>query len=359
MNNYSLLFFKKGGDFLLTDPAVEKEILPSKLRLKYWRRPAGQKAPLGPQADFPWHWNYYMDVLHIDLKIKSEHTLCGKQYPAELQYQFVEGTLRKEAITIAVMVDFHPEDEINWHFQHAINAWWKVFVDDLTLCLDNQRRVLHSDLKSKNGMYQHFQNIANISSLRENENELDAIFSSEDPDHYFRETFKNTADEDKVFQQLNDYSVKFRKEIVSKNDIQVNQKGKKLRGQRDLNDVYYSPDLKEGDDPTSPGYWNPFSHHIFRTFWFYGYIGSLTEPPCTPGIHWRVMDKPMLISKLQYRMLQRVLFNHVDRHCRLPSSHYQGSVARPLQNQSPDRIWQCTRDNFESDKVKLQQKGNQ
>ena len=88
--NFNLihLFKWKGGDFLLTDRAVEKQILPSKLRLKYWRRPTGQKSPLGPQADFPWHWNHYMDALHIDLKIKSEHTNCGKQYPAELQYQF-------------------------------------------------------------------------------------------------------------------------------------------------------------------------------------------------------------------------------------------------------------------------------
>ena len=189
-------------------------------------------------------------------------------------------------------------------------------------------RVLHPDLKSKIGIYEKFQNITNISQLSENEDQLDAIFSSGDPDHYFSEMFQNVANEDTVFQQLNDYSVKFMNESISGNNVKVvTQKRNKLRGQVDSNDVYYSLDLEEGDDPTTPGNWNPFSHHIFRTFWFYGYIGSLTEPPCTPGIHWRIMDKPMLISKVQYRMLQKVLLNHVDSECRLPISHYQGSVA--------------------------------
>ena len=112
----------------------------------------------------------------------------------------------------------------------------------------------------------------------------------------------------------------------------IRTRAPKLKGQHRLNEVYYSPNIKEGDDPTSPGYWNPFSGDIFRTVWFYGYIGSLTEPPCTPGIHWRVMDKPMLISKLQYQMLRRILFNYQDENCHRPSTHYKGSVARPLQH---------------------------
>ena len=51
-------------------------------------------------------------------------------------------------------------------------------------------RVLHPDLKSKIGIYEKFQNITNISQLSENEDQLDAIFSSGDPDHYFSEMFQ-------------------------------------------------------------------------------------------------------------------------------------------------------------------------
>ena len=42
--------------------------------------------------------------------------------------------------------------------------------------------------------------------------------------------------------------------------------------------------LQDGDDRSKQGdykYFNPWDSEIMRSIWFYGYEGSLTEPPCT------------------------------------------------------------------------------
>ena len=81
---------------------------------------------------------------------------------------------------------------------------------------------------------------------------------------------------------------------------------------------------------------------IVTSNYFVGYEGSLTEPPCTEFISWRVIDRPALISKSQLAQMKKLLFGHVDGKCRPTSNHYKGSVARPLQPFNNREMWQCT-----------------
>ena len=95
--------------------------------------------------------------------------------------------------------------------------------------------------------------------------------------------------------------------------------------------------------------WDPWDEDIIRSRYFFGYEGSITEPPCTQFISWRVMELPALISKEQLMQMKSILFNHVDGHCRPTSNHHDGSVARPLQPFNHREMWQCTCRDFIGD----------
>merc|ERR1719223_1725567 len=61
---------------------------------------------------------------------------------------------------------------------------------------------------------------------------------------------------------------------------------------------------------------NPYHDEIYRSKWFYGYWGSLTEPPCLGRmVTLRIMDAPMEISQQQYDKLTHILFKNVDHTC--------------------------------------------
>ena len=100
---------------------------------------------------------------------------------------------------------------------------------------------------------------------------------------------------------------------------------------------------------TQSGVWHPHHEMLIPTYWFYGYDGSLTEPPCTEIVSWFVMDTPMVIGPSQLDQLKNLLFNHVDSNCRRTSVHYDESVARPIQDAAGRQVWRCTEENFPPD----------
>jgi carbonic anhydrase len=99
--------------------------------------------------------------------------------------------------------------------------------------------------------------------------------------------------------------------------------------------------------------WNPYDPALIPTFWFYGYEGSLTEPPCTEVVSWFVMDTPMTISPQQLDQMKTILFTHVDPECNATSTQFAGSVARPIQESHGRQVWKCTRKNFIPDAERM------
>lgn len=99
--------------------------------------------------------------------------------------------------------------------------------------------------------------------------------------------------------------------------------------------------------------WDPFHADIQRTIHFWGYTGSLTEPPCSAGTMWRIMDVPVPITVDQLNQMQTILFyNRDSESCAYTSTHYRGSVARPTQ--APElKYYKCNRDDYVSDEERV------
>lgn len=101
-------------------------------------------------------------------------------------------------------------------------------------------------------------------------------------------------------------------------------------------------------DQRTPKYWDPFHSDIQRTIHFWGYTGSLTEPPCTDSVLWRIMDVPVQISTNQLQQMKHILFNNRNNEtCTFTSTHFKGSVARPIAGS--ERYYKCARTDYVSD----------
>ena len=101
------------------------------------------------------------------------------------------------------------------------------------------------------------------------------------------------------------------------------------------------------------GVWDPFHPSIQKTVHFWGYTGSLTEPPCSGwSVLWRVMDVPVTLSKEQLGQMRKFLFTNRDPNtCAFTSVHSNDAVARPIQK--PVAYYKCTRKDFVSDEERL------
>ena len=123
----------------------------------------------------------------------------------------------------------------------------------------------------------------------------------------------------------------------------------------DYNTTTASPPLlRKLANNKSGGIWDPFHRDIQKTIHFWGYMGSLTEPPCAANTLWRIMDVPVKITTEQLYQMQNILFNNRNNAtCEYTSTHYKGSVARPIFDTSgsknPTQYYKCTRSDYVSD----------
>lgn len=103
----------------------------------------------------------------------------------------------------------------------------------------------------------------------------------------------------------------------------------------------------EHNDPRRAPRHKPWPYIMWPTIHYYRYRGSLTTPPCSEMVHWRVFDEPMRISRRQFRQLARLINSYKDRKTcskrdRITSS--RGENYRPLQELSVDdqSVTHCT-----------------
>ena len=101
------------------------------------------------------------------------------------------------------------------------------------------------------------------------------------------------------------------------------------------------------------GFFNPHDPMLVPSIHFFGYQGSLTEPPCGEFVSWFITDIPMEISFGQLEQMKRLLFTNVSPQCKSTSVHFRQSVARPIQDTFGRPVFRCTEDDFLADAVRF------
>ncbi len=212
-----------------------------------------------------------------DIKIPSEHTICGKRYPAEYSI-YVLHPGRRHTIVMSILLTYHKNDKDNDHLQLAINEWQKEYDRNSLKCSKTNKAYRGLAMKSESQLITPLNQT--IESVHGNVREL----------------------EDKT--------------------------------------------------PFGTGGWDPFHPSLERSIYHWGYWGSLTSPPCSTFVAWRVLTEPAYISRRQLEQMKKILFTNRDDDCNYTSVNFKGSVARPIQPNRGRLLHKCTAKDYVSDKEK-------
>ena len=117
---------------------IQKRIESNKLRLLYERRHCSNTTlricqnPDPPHADFPHGWGGFADLLHVDIKIQSEHMLLNERFDAEMQlYHLHPGRRRVAALSVLIKATY---DGYNYYFEEAIAAFRIEYNKNIAKC---------------------------------------------------------------------------------------------------------------------------------------------------------------------------------------------------------------------------------
>lgn len=92
-----------------------------------------------------------------------------------------------------------------------------------------------------------------------------------------------------------------------------------------------------------------YPYSMWPSIWYYKYGGSLTTPPCSTIARWRIIDKPMTISRKQYKQLATLLRAYKDSNCKDGTVlSPTGENFRPLEtvNTNFQNVQHCTQNDF-------------
>lgn len=278
----------QSGDLHLSDDQeIQKQIQRNKLRLLYQRRPCrGCREPDPPLADFPHNWPGLVDLLHVDFKVPSEHTINGERFDGEMQLMYIHPR-RLRAPSVAVPMKA-TADGYNPELQRALDEFQQQYKKDYDTCVGilNRRRRM-----------------GEVS-----DEEVEEILS--------------------VASELEYAGVGERRLQTNTTIQQIAPANQTVASRRN---------------------WDPHHPLLIPSVHFYGYEGSVTEPPCGEFVNWFVMDAPMLMSFEQLNQMKRLIFTHLSDKCRRTSVHYRESVARPVQDRGNRPVWRCTPENWQPD----------
>ena len=366
----------RAGDFRIggNDNNIQLQILPSKLRIWVQRRPCRDldnpvcSEPDPPHADFPNGWGGFSDMLHVDFKFPAEHRINGQTFDGEMQiYHIHPGRKRLPVVSVLIKVyedDYHDDydhnEGHNEYLQQVIDAYQYEHDTNMARCANNAIRH-----RRKNRRRRRLQTRAGGGGATKTRKDGE-LATKNITIAYGAKGYNSTSDDTTIEDntEANRGYVGGEKNVgegdgdAGYNNIErlanatFGGSWEKLQRYANLSrgtDSNFTTQ-KEEHRRRLASRWNPYHESLIPTYYFYGYDGSLTEPPCTEIVSWFVMDKPMIISKNQLEQMKYILFTNVNGDtCEETSVHFHNSVARPIQETSNRQVWHCTRNDFVPD----------
>ncbi|KAG7363290.1 carbonic anhydrase [Nitzschia inconspicua] len=234
-------------------------------------------------------------LLWMEIHTRSEHAIAGKRYDAEIQ-MIHAGTGREagQLMTISLMVDASAVDddlELEWMLQQ----WRETAQTEREYCNGGGDRKRRLRSPQQPDLSQYMRN-GNFSSYKET-------------------TSRNQA----------------RNLQFTTSSCRTDRFGR-------------------GCEPLGPRR-RMFPYNLWQSIWYYGYSGSLSAPPCSEIVQWRVLDEPLHISRRQYKELTFLLSQSLDDNCqRNTATDNNGENRRPIQESVNSAFqgvyYHCTLSNF-------------
>lgn len=220
------------------------------------------------RADFPFDDSYCqlptLDFLngfpstwvahHIDLKLHVDHLLQGFRYDGEMQMFHVHRGSQVEFAGVSILLDASDYDD-NVFLQEYIDEWEAAAEVTRKACGRSGRRQLRRKIK-----------VAQPHGTMPRDEFL--LFG--DQSHEFFDQVEQTVAQPIVEQ--------------------------------------HSRHLVEDMVPRE----KMFPYDIWPTIHYYGYMNKITAPPRSEVVAWRVIDKPLVISKRQLAAMAHLLSNYQD-----------------------------------------------
>jgi len=245
-----------------------------------------------PTIDLPNGYPYRWFIHHFEIHLRSEHVLDGRRFDGEIQqYHLGQEDQKRELATVSILLDASGLED-NAKLQEYIDRWEIAAEQEVANC--PSQRKLRGNGDKKDYFYSwttaEYNTTGLAASALEDEEHVDSVRSLE----------------------------------------QVDEDGWPLSS--------YAPRRKM------------FPYDIWPTIYHYRYRGSITSPPCSEIVSWRVMDEPLVISRRQYKTLARLLNTHVNPDtCKVENrTSPTGENFRPLQefNQERQEVVHCTSEDF-------------
>jgi carbonic anhydrase len=264
--------------------------------------------PYGLKAYYPWYENQpclrptiQMDgfedfiLVWLELHVRSEHVVDGRRYDAELQFVHMgTGANNSEMAVVSVLIDSSAKND-HEEFQWMLNQW-----------------ATEVDLQDSRCAS------ASATGGRLRKRVLQPITQSRSSTVYNATATSTT------------------------------QEAPSRRVQQDC-----KPDkFGQGCEPLAPRK-RMYPYSMWPSIWYYSYQGSITQPPCSAIVHWRILDEPMLISRRQYKQLASLLTAYKTLACEdgMSFTSPKGENFRPLQqiNSANQPVSHCQITDFSFD----------
>ena len=312
------------GDCLFSD--MRFEITPNTLRASM---PYNDSTCLRPtidmSGDLPNDWMFTWLEVHV----RSEHVIDGRRFDGEINLMHI-GTseqYRELAIPSILLEASAPRDEPR--FQRLLDKWQEIA---------NEAKSTHTQVRLLN---------------EEAPRKITAHSSMPTLLEKYRYYLKNSTKGSRFYPSEEYRGQVARKEQIDHNVTLERSLEDGSTGARKMSSVpplfhhkvdTESPDITL-DDPLGP-IRKMFPYDLWPTIYYYRYKGSITYPPCSENVQWRVFDQPLLISRRQYKQLASLLESYVNE---TPEEQFKilsptGENVRPLfyANATTQNVTHCT-----------------